>query len=76
MKEAISKKKFQEMLNAEDRDKRGSEHGRIVNGHKNYRYHQSKRLYGDYLRAQDPEMFNANYSEYLNGEHQDLNKYL
>jgi hypothetical protein len=33
-------------------------------------------LHGDYLRAQDPDMFNANYHEFLNGQHQHLTKYL
>ncbi len=75
MQQVITKKKFQEMLNAEDMTTRGNAHGAIINGHVHNQYHQSKRLYGDYLRAQDPEMFNANYSEYLNGQHQELKKY-
>lgn len=73
--ERITKKKFQEMLNAWDKD-RGNAHGDIVDGHQHSQYHQVKRLYGDYLRAQDPEMFNANYSEYLHhNQHEHLAKY-
>ena len=64
------------MLNAWDTEKRGNKHGEIVDGHKHNQYKQVKRLYGDYLRAQDPDMFNANYSEFLNGQHQDLLKYI
>lgn len=71
----ITKKKFQELLNAADRD-RGNEHNAIVSGHRNNQYHQKTRLHGDYLRAQDPDMFNANYHEFLNGQHQHLTKYL
>lgn len=73
--ERITKKKFQEMLNAEDVEINGNARGSIVNGHRHNKYHQSKRLYGDYLRSQDSERFNVNYHEYLNGEHQSLKKY-
>lgn len=72
----ITKKKFQEMLNAQNAEVRGNAAGAIVNGHRNNQFHQRTRLYGDYLRSQDPEMFNANYSEYLNGQYRDLDKYL
>jgi hypothetical protein len=68
--ERITKKKFQEMLNAMDA---GS--AKPIS-YRNNQYHQKTRLYGDYLRAQDPEMFNANYAEYLhNGQHQHLAQY-
>lgn len=71
----ITKKKFQEMLNMDDKESRGNEAGNITKGHRNNQYHQKTRLYGDYLRAQDPEMFNAVYSEYLNGTRPNLKKY-
>lgn len=70
----VTKKQFQEMLNAADRD-RGNAPGAVVSGHRNNQFHQAKRLYGDYLRAQDPGMFDANYSEYLNGSRPELDKY-
>lgn len=74
--EKITKKKLQEALNRQDAECRGNEHGNITNGHRNNQYHQKTRLYGDYLRAQDPEMFNAIYSEYLNGSREYLNEYV
>lgn len=73
---AITKKKFQEMLNANDAEQRGNQHNNLVDPYRNNQYGPTKRLYGDYLRSCDPEMFNANYREYLSGEYQNLNKYL
>jgi hypothetical protein len=75
MNKRVTKKKFQEMLNQADLERRASKPGEDTRW-RNNQYHQRTRLYGDYLRAQDPDMFNANYVEYLAGEHQDLNKYL
>lgn len=75
MIKSITKRKFQEMLNLWDKDTRGNEHGLIVSGHRNNQYHQKTRLYGDYLRSQDPDMFNAIYSEYLNGTRPQFKKY-
>lgn len=74
--EKITKKKLQEMLNRQDMEALGNQHGNIIKGHRNNQYHQKTRLYGDYLRAQDPEMFNAIYSEYLNGSRDYLNEYI
>lgn len=62
------------MLNVADLA-RGNAHNAVTNGHRNNQYHQKTRLYGDYLRSQDPEMFNANYHEYLNGNHPQLKQY-
>lgn len=63
------------MLNQADVE-RGSVSGAIVNGHRNNQYHQKTRLHGDYLRAQDPGMFEANYQEYLHhSQHQHLAQY-
>lgn len=75
MEKPITKKRFQELLNAMDKDC-GNQPKAIIDGYRHNQYHQSKRLYGDYLRTQDPGMFDANYREYLNGQHQHLNKYL
>jgi len=66
----LTKKKFQQMLNASD------EASRNPKSYRNNQYHQRTRLYVDYLRAQDPEMFDANYREFLNGNHQHLTIYL
>lgn len=76
MNVVITKAKFQKMLNENDKEQRGNKYGNLVDAYKNNQYGPTKRLYGDYLRSCDPDMFNANYSEYLKGEHQDLNKYL
>lgn len=73
MTTTITKKKFQEMLNAADLERRANpEQGRW----RHNRYHARTRPYGDYLRAQDLDMFNMIYREFLDGEHQSLNKYL
>ncbi len=73
--ETITKKKLQQMLNAADLE-RGNKHDAVTNGFVNNQYHQKTRLYGDYVRAQDPDMFNAIYREFLNGSRPELNKYL
>lgn len=72
----VTKKKFQEMLNLNDQEQRGNQHGKLVDPYHNNQYGPTKRLYGDYLRSCDPDMFNANYREYLNGQHRDLNRFL
>lgn len=78
----VTKKKFQEMLNSWDRDetsinKKANEAGHIVDGWKNHQYHQRTRLYGDYLRSQDPDMFNDMYHRYITGYDQhSMDKYL
>ncbi|MFN3658185.1 MAG: hypothetical protein ACK4UO_13090 [Pseudolabrys sp.] len=71
----ITKKKFQEMLNANDAERRGNQHGNLIDPYRNNQYGPTKRLYGDYLRSCDREMFDANYREYLNGGHQELKRY-
>lgn len=71
----ITKKKFQEMLNRADLAHRARKPGEDTRW-RNNQYHQRTRLYGDYLRAQDPDMFNANYREFLNGGHPDLLVYV
>lgn len=72
--ETITKKKFQEMLNRMDEARRASRPQEDTRW-KHNQFHQRTRLYGDYLRAQDPDMFNANYREFLNGQFQELREY-
>lgn len=40
--------------------------------HKNFKYHQRIRLYGDYLYQQDRVMFNVYLTQALNGEEEFL----
>jgi hypothetical protein len=51
----ITKKAFREYLNSFD-------DGEPT--YRNGRYHSTKRAYGDYLYAQDPEMFNVQFKEW------------
>lgn len=65
------------MLNAWDREEKKNQAGRIVDGWKNWQYHQRTRLYGDYVRSQDADMFNDMYRRYTTGYDQhDMDKYL
>lgn len=55
----MTKAEFRKMLNdldAASRDPKSHKHGR---------YHQRKRLYGDYLWHQDRDKFEADYKQYL-----------
>lgn len=55
MRNKLTKKAFQDELNDGD----------YKHSHANNRYANRKRKYGDYLRAQDPEKFNADYQEWI-----------
>lgn len=61
------------MLNERDKE-RGNEYENITDGWKHNEFHQRTRLYGDYLRSQDIDMFNENYYRYLDGNDEDMNK--
>ena len=56
-----TKKAFRQYLN-EQAEKHGYKH-------KNFRFGQRVRPYGDYLYAQDRDMFNENYGRWLKGEY-------
>lgn len=66
--ERITKAKFQQLLNASDIEDRKNKPGEITNGFRNNQYAQRTRLYGDYVRSQDPEMFNDMYRRYHEGD--------
>ena len=63
-----TKKQFQELLNRWDEAEKAKPGYRPF---RNNQFHQRTRLYGDYLRAQDPTMFNVFYQEYLDGHWDD-----
>ncbi|HYP26369.1 MAG TPA: hypothetical protein VE262_06610 [Blastocatellia bacterium] len=56
----ITKKAFREELNRQDAEQQANGGSK----HKNYQYHQLRRLYGDYLYFQDREKFNVNFEEW------------
>jgi hypothetical protein len=56
--DALTPKKFREVLNAFDRLERNNVAGDLKNPYRNSIYGQRKRLIGDYLYAQDRDMFN------------------
>ncbi len=58
----LTKKAFQEHLNQEDRKAKALGNGLWKNGS---RRGQRVRLYGDYLRQADPEMFEIEYEQWV-----------
>lgn len=67
----ITHAEYRRLLNAQDQESRRTAPAFIEKKHKNGRYHQRTRLYGDYLWHQDRCMFLFCYAEYmarLNGE--------
>lgn len=75
--ERITKKKFQEILDAWDTDVRGNELNKIIDGHWSDRRGQVKRLYGSWLRSSDKDKFDCEYLDFLAGRaYEDLKKYL
>jgi hypothetical protein len=61
---ALSRAAFRRFLNEQDLAERAAKPTQDTR-HVHGRYHQQKRLYGDYLYHQDREKFDVDYQEWL-----------